>query len=283
MQIIFDQNKCDQYLLDKGVFYSSLECKKCGNIIKQKPARRTFRCTARSCQADCSIRKHTFFFGSRLKSCEILYIAHLWVHKVTIDSTIGLTGHSSATITNFYNHFRILVASTLDYEDQIIRSPGVIVEVDETKLGKRKHHRGHRVEGVWVVAGVERTKERRMFLVPVETRDSNTLKSIINDHVAIGSIIHTDMWKGYQGLTISGEFEHKTVNHSRFFKNPQINVHTNTIEGNNNGLKTRIPARSRVRQRIEEHLLEYIWRRKHEDQNLWDAFVKAIKDIHYDL
>jgi hypothetical protein len=32
-----------------------------------------------------------------------------------------------------------------------IGSPGIVVEVDETKLGKRKYHRGHRVEGVWVV------------------------------------------------------------------------------------------------------------------------------------
>lgn len=31
----------------------------------------------------------------------------------------------------------------------------VVVEVDEYKFGKRKYHKGHQVEGVWVVGGVE--------------------------------------------------------------------------------------------------------------------------------
>jgi hypothetical protein len=54
-----------------------------------------------------------------------------------------------------------------------IGGAGVIVEIDETKLGKRKYHRGHRVEGVWVLVGIERTKEKRMFAVEVERRDKN--------------------------------------------------------------------------------------------------------------
>jgi hypothetical protein len=33
----------------------------------------------------------------------------------------------------------------------------IIVEINESKFGKVKYHRGHRVEGVWVVGGVERT------------------------------------------------------------------------------------------------------------------------------
>jgi hypothetical protein len=31
------------------------------------------------------------------------------------------------------------------------RREGIIVEVDETKLGKRKYYRGHRVVKVWVI------------------------------------------------------------------------------------------------------------------------------------
>jgi hypothetical protein len=33
--------------------------------------------------------------------------------------------------------------------------------MNKTKLVKRKYHHGHRVEGVWVVAGVEKTAEKK--------------------------------------------------------------------------------------------------------------------------
>jgi hypothetical protein len=44
-------------------------------------------------------------------------------------------------------------------EDAVIGGDNIVVEIDGSKLGKRKYHRGHRVEGVWVVGGIERTHE----------------------------------------------------------------------------------------------------------------------------
>ena len=37
---------------------------------------------------------------------------------------------------------------------------GEIVEIDESKFGKRKYHRGHRVEGQWVFGGIQRSNGR---------------------------------------------------------------------------------------------------------------------------
>jgi transposase-like protein len=282
-EILFNEKKCDKYLLREQVFYQSLKCPGCGEDMKQNIEWCSFRCTTGRCRQEFSIRKHTFFYGSRLKSCQILYLAHLWLNKVTYASAIGITGHSSNTIVSFYKHFRNLIASTLNEDDHVIGGPGIIVEVDETKLGKRKYNRGHRVEGVWIVAGVERTEQRRIFLIQVETRDATTLMTIIKKHVAPGSVIHTDLWKGYTALKENIDFEHKTVNHSKFYKDPETGTHTNTIEGTNNGLKLRIPVRSRVHKGIDEHLFEFIWRRKHEGEDLWTVFMNAIRDIHYDL
>ncbi|CEF61530.1 Transposase, ISXO2-like domain-containing protein [Strongyloides ratti] len=67
-------------------------------------------------------------------------------------------------------------------------------------MGKRKYNSGTCVDKVWVVGGVERTEERRVFAVPVEKRDSETLLDVIKKHVAPGSIIHTDLWRGYNGI-----------------------------------------------------------------------------------
>lgn len=46
---------------------------------------------------------------------------------------------------------------------------GVTVEIDESKFGRRKYHRRHRVEGQWVFRGYERDTGR-VFMVAVEDR-----------------------------------------------------------------------------------------------------------------
>ena len=45
----------------------------------------------------------------------------------------------------------------VNYEEceEKIGGPGKRVQIDESKFGKRKYHRGHRVEGQWVFGGIE--------------------------------------------------------------------------------------------------------------------------------
>lgn len=100
--------------------------------------------------------------------------------------------------------------------------------------------------------------------------------------MAPGSIVRTDMWKGYGFLDEDLEYSHEEVNHSLHFKDPVTGVHTNTIEGTWSALKRSIAMRYRTGNVIEKHLLEFIWRRKHKG-NLWAAFFDALKEIHYDL
>jgi transposase-like protein len=271
------------FLLYHRVFYDTISCPNCGNDMKRDIVNKVFRCHKRTCpvRGRISMRKHTFFYGSMLSFLDILKIAHLWLAKVSVESCILLTGHSSATISHFFGHLRNLVASNLNEENQVIGGPDVIVEVDETKLGKRKYHRGHRVDGVWVIVGIERTPEKKIFLVPVQNRNAITLRNILSKHVHQGSIIYTDLWKGYHGIENLG-FEHYTVNHSQTFRDPITGVCTNTVEGLNSGLKRRIPIRNRTENDIENHLGEYIWRRQNKN-DLFNGFIKALRDVHYDI
>lgn len=72
---------------------------------------------------------------------------------------------------------------------EAIGGDGVEVEIDETKIGKRKYHRGHYVEGQWVFGGVEKNDSNKTFLVPVPRRDRDTLIPLIQRWILPGSII----------------------------------------------------------------------------------------------
>ena len=227
------------------------------------------------------MKKGSFFGNMNLSCSTVLHLAWIWLGNNPARFMELTAGSHPQTICNLRERLRQLVSDSVEAEDVMIGGDGVIVEIDETKLGKRKYNRGHRVEGVWVVGGVERTPERKVFLVSVPDRKADILTHIITKYVKPGSIIHTDLWKGYCRLSEMEEYEHLTVNHSQGFKDPTTGVHTNTIEGTWNALKMQIKPRNRVKDGSEEHLWEFIWRRRHA-ADLWGRFIEALRDSHYE-
>ena len=130
----------------------------------------------------------------------------------------------------------------------MIGGPGITVEVDESKFGKRKYNRGHRVDGVRVLGIVERTPKRNIILLIVPDRKAETSVAILKKHVHSNSRIYYDCWRGY--FTLSQRFaEHGTVNHSICFKDYITGMHTNTIESNWAGIKKDVPYRCRSRKK----------------------------------
>jgi hypothetical protein len=89
------------------------------------------------------------------------------------------------------------------------------------------------------------------------------------------------MWRGYAGLS-DMRYTHLSVNHLAKFKNPETGACTNSAEGLNSGLKWHIEAHYRMIDGIDMHLGKYIWCRQSIDR-LFDAFIDALKDVHYDI
>lgn len=170
------------------------------------------------------------FAESKLPCNKVLQMAYLWLAGCKHKSIVITTALSKPTVTTFLGYFRQMVSCALDTDDTIIGGQGVVIEIDESKFGKRKYHCGHHVEGVWVIGGVEGTNERLMFAEVVDRRDTQTLMDVISRHVAAGSIVHTDMWGGYSRLEGLLIIQRRTVNHSQHFVNPEDGTHTNTIE-----------------------------------------------------
>ena len=105
-----------------------------------------------------------------------------------------------------------------------------IVQIDESKFWKGKYHRGHHVEGQWVLGGVEQDK-RKFFMVSVDKRDEATLLPLIKRWIepSRNSLIIFNCWKAYCNLKKHG-YTYRTVNQSQEFVNEEGDS-TNNIKG----------------------------------------------------
>jgi transposase-like protein len=266
-----------EYLISHDIIEQQRVCT-CGTILTPSLKRATFRCSASSCRSEKSVFSGTFFASAKIPCNKVLEIAYYWLAKASTKQITTYTGISAKTVIHYIHHLQQLTADTLESEDFIVGGDGIVVEVDETKIGKRKYNRGHRVDGVWIFCAVERTPDRKVYVQRLENRNSNTLTKMILDHVRPKSIIITDCWKGYSDIS-ERDYYHLTVNHSIEFMDSETFACTNSVEGNNNALKMLLPPRKRTVE-CEDSLWEFIWRRKHEIR-LWDSFIDALKIIAY--
>ena len=129
-----------------------------------------------------------------------------------------------------------------------------------------------------VIGGIERTQERKFFVEVVERRDSETIVDVLSRHILPGSILHTDCWRGYCGVDVELNIEHRNVNHSVGFVDRETGVHTNTIEAKWASFKRRITLRWNVADMLPDYLFEQIWRQRNRDQ-LWAGLLSALKEI----
>ena len=81
---------------------------------------------------------------------------------------------------------------------------------------------------MWVVGGID-LDDGKSFFAETLFRDKESLNSIILNHVAKGTIIKTDKWKGYNDLNSLG-YIHLTVDYNENFFDPILGANTQRIE-----------------------------------------------------
>lgn len=275
LQKYFDDNKLAiQYIYQKNIVPFITSCPEDGYSMHQITDFR-FKCRKKNHRKIYTALSNSVLKHVKLEICDFLNLIYLWICEVPIKSILLMTGHSSETVGRIFKMLRHYINLDIELNDTKIGGQGIIVQLDECKFGKRKYHRGHRVDGVWVFGGIEVTEERKMFAVVVERRDGITLNQLILKYVLPGSIVITDGWKGYNEFKNNPNFQHKWVNHSITFKNDK-GYHTNNIEGTWNGMKIKIKPQSRVKRRMQGYLFEFMWRRKNK-KNLWSGLLYALR------
>lgn len=176
--------------------------------------------------------------------------------------------------------------------------PGLVVEVDEAKFGRRKYHRGRHVDGVWVFGAIQRESEntpRRMLLYTVPNRSEETLISLIQKWIIpgiffinIGTIIISDGWTSYLNIGDYG-YTHEVVVHQENFVDPITGAHTNTIEGNWRWARNFMPETGTRKWLYNSYFLEFTYRKTFlpgavgQKFNVFLEHVKEIYNPHQEL
>lgn len=126
----------------------------------------------KKCNFKQSVFKNTFFDCAHLAVPTILRFVAYCVHLPPPRQNFLVSKLSIAkqSVTDWLSFYREVCIYYRDSVTEAISGIEEIVEVDESKIGKRKCNRGRRVEGQWVFGGVLRSNPSKCYIVPVEKR-----------------------------------------------------------------------------------------------------------------
>jgi len=152
------------------------------------------------------------------------------------------------------------------------------IEVDESYFGARrvKGKRGRGAYAKTVVFGILQ-RGGQVYTEIVPDCAQKTLQRIIRGKVEINSIIHSDHWRGYDGLVDVGYKKHYRVRHGQDeFVNGKN--HINGIESFWSFAKRRLEKFHGIpKHTFNLHLKECEFRFNHRNQNLYRLLLKEFR------
>ena len=186
---------------------------------------------------------------------------------------------SKRTVADYFSYCREICVWSVEnkiHKDKKIGGIGMVVEIDESKFGKRKYSL-RLVEGQWVFGGICReTCDGFLVALPGNKQDRANLEPIIIKNIEPGTAIISDCWKAYDNLGSVG-FSHLTVNHSYNFVDLTTGAHTKNIENLWWQVKRQLSETHTRRENWDTHLCEYIYH-LHHSRSKTDLYEPLLKD-----
>ena len=221
------------------------------------------------------IQKNRYFRRSKLSEAKLRQILRYFAMDLTATDCAELSGVSVRSINTIYLRVRERMAEQCEKVSPLSGE----LEADESYFGPRRV-RGLRGRGAGrktVVFGLlKRGDSVYTEIVPDATK--RTLQAIIRGKADIASIIHTDRWRGYDGLVDVGFDKHLRVNHgnNEFARG---SIHVNGIESFWSYAKRRMVQFNGIpRHTFYLHLKETEFRFNHRHSSLYKALLSLLRN-----
>ena len=157
--------------------------------------------------------RNCYFKGSKLTGCRFRQILRLFALDLTASDAARLSGVSVRSVNDIYLRLRERIA----YECERRRPfKGGEVEVDESYFGPRRVRgkRGRGAGGKTIVFGIFK-RDGRVYTEIVPDCSKRTLLAVIRGKIKPQVVIHSDGWRGYDGLVDVGYAKHLRIHHGR--------------------------------------------------------------------
>ena len=203
-------------------------------------------------------------------------ILKLFCEDLTATQITNIAGLNRNTINRYLKLLRERMAQYCESESPFKGE----VEVDESYFGgkRQKGKRGRGAYGKTIVFGIYK-RNGKVYTEIVPDCSRATLQAVIRGNIDINSIIHSDGWRGYNGLVDLGYKKHLRVDHGsdEFVRGK---AHINGIEGFWGLAKTRlIKFKGMHNATFYLHLKECEFRYNYRNENIYKLLLKNIKNF----
>jgi len=220
-------------------------------------------------------RLNRYYRRSRIAEPKFRLLARHFALDLCASDAAQLTGLSRRSTITIFGKIRQRIA--VECERQSPFKDGD-VEVDESYFGPHRVRgkRGRGASGKTIVFGLLK-RDDKVYTEIVPDCKKATLQAIIRGRVSVEAVIHSDGWRGYDGLVDVGYAKHYRVHHgNNEFANDQS--HINGIESFWSYAKRRLQKFNGVpATTFNLHLKECEWRFNHRHDNLYLELLRLLR------
>jgi len=220
--------------------------------------------------------KNKYIYRSHLTEAKFRQIVKCFSLDLTAVQTAEMTTVNRKTIDRIYQLMRTRLVECCAQESPIVGE----VEIDESYFGARrvKGKRGRGAGGKTIVFGLYK-RNGKVYTEVVPNVKTKTLQELIRGRVDIESVIHTDGWRGYDGLVDRGYAKHFRVNHGKNEFSRGSGAHINGIESFWGYAKHRLNKFKGIpKEKFSFYLKETEFRFNHRGQDLYPILLKLFRE-----
>jgi transposase len=218
--------------------------------------------------------KNKYANRSKISEKKIRQIVKLFSLDLDASQIAKITCLNRNTINRYVSKIRERIADYCNTQSPFSGE----VELDESFFGARrvKGKRGRGASGKTIVFGIFK-RHGKVYTEIVPDCQRSTLQGVIRGRVSLESVIHTDGWRGYNGLVDLGYKKHFRVHHG---KNEFVRgkTHINGIESFWGYAKTRLSRfRGIHKKTFLLHLKECEFRFNNRGTDMYSLILKIIR------